>query len=472
LKEAAMSALLDRSKLAGLAGLIFGGKRDLDKVFGYENPIPCSSLLHKYYRQDIVGRIVDMPAESTWELHPKVTFDASDFSVGADDGDADSNSKLGLELEAVFKKLEQQLSIWDRLIQADKLCNFGPFAILWFGMAGKAEAPAPKVRSLEDIVYIQAHGGDSVSIKAYDEDPQSVRYGQPTMYEVVPQNGNEARRTPIRIHHSRVVHIVDKPLQGQVYSRPRLELISNTLQDLLKISGGSSELFWLTANRGMQVDIARDMQLSPEDEKDLTDELEEYQHQLRRYIRTRGVAITELGSSVADPTGVFRVLIALISSATNIPQRLLIGAEAGQLASAQDRANWADYIERRRTIFAEPYVLLPLLRRLIALGLLPTEALNGVRFTWPEAFKMSPLEEAQALAAQSRAVNSLASRGRFGSPIISDEEARSFLQLPRKVPAGDTMPEAPNSSNPISTEDLNTDTTDEMLKDDVPEFAE
>jgi len=220
------------------------------------------------------------------------------------------------------------------------------------------------------------------------------------------------------------------------------------------------------------VDIARDMQLSPEDEKDLTDELEEYQHQLRRYIRTRGVAITELGSSVADPTGVFRVLIALISSATNIPQRLLIGAEAGQLASAQDRANWADYIERRRTIFAEPYVLLPLLRRLIALGLLPTEALNGVRFTWPEAFKMSPLEEAQALAAQSRAVNSLASRGRFGSPIISDEEARSFLQLPRKVPAGDTMPEAPNSSNPVSTEDLNTDTTDEMLKDDVPEFAE
>jgi len=85
---------------------------------------------------------------------------------------------------------------------------------------------------------------------------------------------------------------------------------------------------------------------------------------------------------------------------------------------------------------------------------------------------MSPLEEAQALAAQSRAVNSLASRGRFGSPIISDEEARSFLQLPRKVPAGDTMPEAPNSSNPVSTEDLNTDTTDEMLKDDVPEFAE
>jgi hypothetical protein len=223
----------------------------------------------------------------------------------------------------------------------------------------------------------------------------------------------------------------------------------NTLDDLLKVTGGSAELYWLTSNRGLHVDIDKEMELDPADEQALSDEIDEYQHQLRRVLRTRGVKVDALGSEVADPRGVFETLLAELAATTSIPQRILIGSEAGQLASEQDRANWADYIERRRKIFAEPYVLKPVLRTLEALQYFPKETADKTVWEWPEAFHTSPLEESQIYAAWARAVVNLARRNQFGAPLISDEEARVKMSLPKKVPSGDTMPKAPAPARPF-----------------------
>ena len=45
-----LSALASRMGLASLAGLQFGGKRDLYGVFGYKNDVNSSDFLLKYIR--------------------------------------------------------------------------------------------------------------------------------------------------------------------------------------------------------------------------------------------------------------------------------------------------------------------------------------------------------------------------------------------------------------------------------------
>src|SRR5690606_13424357 len=110
--------------------------------------------------------------------------------------------------------------------------------------------------------------------------------------------------------------------------------------------------------------------------------------------RTRGGKVTNLGTDVADPTGVFNVLIAMLSGATGIPKRILIGAEAGQLASEQDRANWADRIDERRATWANPYIIFEIIRKLAKAKYLPTPDNVEITVEWPSAFKMSPLEDA------------------------------------------------------------------------------
>jgi len=417
--------------LATRAGLQFSGKRKLYDVFGYPSILTSEHMLAKYQRQDITSRIVDMPPEEMWSRPPTLT----ELRGAKDKWDA----------------FTSKINFWERVIQVDKLCAFGPFALLWLGMRGISEKPAPKVSSLDDIFYLQAYGADAVKIKTYEERTDDSRYGQPILYEV--KVGPQGQQKTVQVHHSRVVHIVDRPLQGLMFGEPRLQQVYNVLEDLLKVGGGSAELYWLTANRGMQVDIDKSMDLAPGDAAALQDELDEFQHELRRYIRTRGVKVTPLGSEVADPRGVFEVLIATLAGTTSIPQRILTGSEAGQLASEQDRANWSEYIERRRRVFGEPYILKPTLQKLEDLGYLPEGSTEKVRFgtkesvfEWPEAFHMSPLEESNALASKGRAVSNLSRRNQFGNPIISDEEAREIIGVKREIPDNELFPKAPEKT--------------------------
>lgn len=422
------SALLSRLGLSRLAGLMFGDRRKTYEVFGYPQNLTFSHLLAKYQRQDLASRIVDMPPEEMWAHPPTLT-----------------------EMRGVKEKWEEFVSktmLWQRVIQADKLLSFGPLAILWVGMRGDSKAPAPQISSLDDVLYVQAYGGDNVKIKMYEDNTQNPRYGQPTLYQV--QVGPENQTRTVEVHHSRLVHIVDRPLQGLMYGEPRLAQIYNVLDDLLKVGGGAAEMFWLTANRGMQIDVDKEMQLQQGDAEALQDELDEFQHQLRRYIRTRGVKITTLGSDVADPTGVFSTLLAILAGSTSIPQRILTGAEAGQLASEQDRANWADYMERRRRVFGEPYIIRPIFQLLEDRQYFTKETTSKAKlgtpdsvFKWSEAFHMSPLEDARTLAEKARATVNFSRRAQFGDPLISDEECRVILGLPDKPESGDTMPKAP-----------------------------
>jgi len=420
--KANVSNLFQRLMVAARAGLSFGGRRNMYKVFGYPDTLTSEHLLAKYQRQDITSRVVDMPPEEMWSVPPVMV---------TPEGEKDK-----------WDDFAKRMKLWERIIQADKLLSFGEYSVLWLGLPGLPKSAAPKVTDVEDFLYVQAYGGENVKIKTYEDNTSNPRYGQPVVYEVR-VGPNKTQSMSQDVHFSRIVHIVDRPLQGLMSSEPRLAQIYNTLDDIFKTSGGSAETYWLTANRGIQADIDKEMELDPKDAEALSDELEEYQHDLRRFIRTRGVKITPLGSEVADPRGVFEVLISILSATTSIPQRILMGAEAGQLASEQDRANWAEYIGRRRAVFGVPFVLRPIIERLEGLKYLKEDTALETAWQWEEAFHVSPLEYSQIVAANARAAVNLSRRNQFGNPLLTDEEARRMLGMEDKPKGGETMPKAP-----------------------------
>jgi hypothetical protein len=127
----------------------------------------------------------------------------------------------------------------------------------------------------------------------------------------------------------------------------------------------------------------------------------------------------------------------------------MIGAEAGQLASQQDRANWAIQVKERTKNWGEPRVLIPLIGMLVAANALPVP--KKLKVTWPEPFKMNPLERGQTSAQQARSATNVARAMQTFQAIgtegaMSVEEAREMIAPSDKLlileptPSGQTFP--------------------------------
>lgn len=437
-----MSVLLDRLKLSRLAGLMFSGARDLYQVYGYERSPSFENYVAKYVRQDIAQRIIEAPALATWNGIPQITVTDSRGNK------ADTSN----EFEDRWNIVASEANLISSLSKTDILAGLGHYAILLLGLPGDINTPAristEGAGQPSNLMYVQPYSQASAKINELDQDTSSPNFGKPLRYLISstkesPLLGTDVVTIPskeFKAHASRVVHIAERALENSYIGIPRLSAVYNLLDDLLKIAGGSAETYWLVSNRGMQADVDKEMFLGEKDAEDLTAELEEYQHQLRRFIRTRGVTIKSLSGDPVKPQETFLMTIALIAAATGIPQRILVGAEQGASASEADRANWASKIEERRTTFAEPYVLRPLLHKLIAAGVLPPPQ-GAIKIKWPSTFTLSPLEQAQTMAQFARSVVNLSRQAQFDNPVVGLKEARARLGLAEDLPDGDSFPE-------------------------------
>jgi len=302
------------------------------------------------------------------------------------------------------------------LERADRVSRLGRFGVLVIGFKDGRDLDKPvrsaNVNGLDDILYFAPYREENVYVEEFEHNAKSERFMLPKTYQIdlnadLPSTSaaRPQRDRPHvfkRVHHSRVVHIAEGLLEDDIYGVPALEPVYNLLDDLLKVVGGSAEMFWLSSRQGLNINVQDDAELDPDDEANLDSNLEDYFHQLTRVIKTRNADVKQLTGETIDPSGPFNVIQQLIAAATGLPARVLFGSEQGELASTQDSISFAQKVMERQQSFAEPMILRALLDKLQVANALP-EA-NNIEIEWPDPMTMSPDAQAEVMRKESRAI--------------------------------------------------------------------
>jgi hypothetical protein len=189
-----------------------------------------------------------------------------------------------------------------------------------------------------------------------------------------------------------VIHVAEGALTNDLLGTPRLETIYNRLISSEIVGGGGAEMFFRGAYPGIAVKSTTDNRLEADDVLALQERLASFANNLERYILLEGMDLNEISPQVSSPLQHDDVIIRHISAASDIPQRILLGSERGQLASDQDERAWAATIETRRQQYLIPFMIRPLVDRLISLGVLPMP--EDYFVDWTPFGEMSPAEQA------------------------------------------------------------------------------
>lgn len=431
-----------RHDIANRAGQAFAGERDYYTVLGWKRDLQFDDYYDKWERQDIAGRVVDFPAEETWRSAP--SLQDGEGNETADDTD----------FVTVFNDMAKRLRLWNKIERADKLAGIGRFGVLLIGYRGdrgletEIEIPAEAAGGAEGdpdrVIYLRPFAEGSVTIESVEQDPGNPRFGRPSLYtldlgEAMGEQKQLLENPQQKVHHSRLIHIPSDNIgENDALGTPRLKRPYNLLDDLYKTVGGSAEAAWRMAYKGLIATTKEGFGLPDDfDEvEEIETEMEALVHDIRRILLLEGYDVEELGGEISDPTGVFDVQMALLAGTTQIPKRILLGSERGDLASSQDAANWAGVIKRRRTKYAEPLILSPLVDAWIALGVLPAPRNNSYSWKWDPLFELNQMERSEVAERYANAFNTVT--GGFPQDIIGPAEFReTFAELPGERPDGD-----------------------------------
>jgi hypothetical protein len=401
-----LSELVQRSWLGRMAGLTFQGNRDLYSTLGYKDALSVDDFRARYRRGGLAKRIVEALPNATWR--------------GGSELIEDEDPEVSTEFEEAFGEMDKRLSIWSTLRRLDILAGQGEYAVMVIGAPGDLAAPLPKVVPAERISYLTLYGQDEAKVVEVEKKETDPRYGQPTFYDIARRSRRSAlvgiENKTRRVHHSRVLHVADGIVDDPLYGIPRLEAVWNDLDNLDKVIGGGAEAFWQRVHQGYHFNLEKDLEIDEEDAEELKAQVLEMTHNMRRVLMTRGMQLEVLGSDVANFMPQADAILNQIAGTTEIPKRILMGSERGELASSQDKTNWDERIMDRRTEWAEPRVVRPMVALLQGCGALPLVEEWSVR--WPEGKKMTEKERAEI----ANIYSSLSKNA--GEPVITGAEIR------------------------------------------------
>lgn len=419
----AFSAIIGglQTRLAGMFGVTHNGARDLYNVFGYERFLTVNRMLALYQRNDIAARIVDAYPSACWREPAKV-YDGKEGSTWGED----------------VHKMITAINGWGVLLQADKISTIGRYGIILVGIADNRDVGEPAGEG--ELAYLSAYGEDVVDISMWEQDPTSPRFGMPKMYSVQIGQGEGSTAASRYVHWSRVIHICENPLIGNVFGTPRLERVANRLTDLEKILGGSAEAFWLNARAGIVGKTQPDANISEADMTAIMNDVESYQHQLNRVLMLSGLDLEFPNIPVADPSPHVDMQLKVIAGAVGIPLRILTGSEAGELASTADESNWNSRIQERRENHITPHIIRPLIDLLMRVG--AVEQVEDYNVIWDSDTNISEEVRARTALTWAQAVATYANApsGEFVTPVNEFREV--YMGLPPEPEGG--FPELPD----------------------------
>lgn len=386
-----------------------GAERDVYKALGYSKILQFDDYLSMFKRSEIGKRVVGAMPNACWRKVPSV-YEA--------DNDGEPT-----QFDEAWANLVKQLRVFHYLARADRLAGVGWFGVLLLGFSDvKNVAEMQREVQTSDnlqLLYLRPYMMGATSVEKWVEDPNDPRYGLPETYKIKVRSvkSKETSKTKkgqdsgqdFTVHHSRVIHIAEELTDNDVWGTPRMECVFNHLQSLEYVVGGSAEMFWRGAFPGYSLAAKEGYSFDAQSLDDLEDEMQAFLHDMQRYARLEGIDMKAIEQEVASPKDHFDVLISIISAGTEIPKRILLGSERGELASTQDENSWLDRVSNRRVNFCEPTILRPFVDRLCKYRVLPeVKSENGYVVDWPDLMTRSEKEQAEVAKAVAEALSKYA----------------------------------------------------------------
>ena len=469
------------SRQAWLRKLLDGSIRDIEKECGHPTTITSDDYHTMFLRGDVASRVVALYPEESWSEDP-IIFEVEDEEE--------------TEWEKAVTVLLQTIPLFSYLQRADTLSGIGRYGILLLGIddgltldqpiatinkRGEFDATAEKAE--RKLIYLRPMEEKYVRISQVEADATNPRFGQPVMYEIdfaqteegIPiGDGSKAVSTASKkAHWTRVIHLADNRTNSEVYGLPRMEKVYNRLLDLKKIAGGSGEMFWKGGFPGiaLQGGVGEDGEVVF-DKESAKEQMEAYMEGLQRYLAVVGMEAKSLTVQVADPLPHYQLQMNLIALAMGVPVRILIGSERGELASTQDMKTWNRRINKRRQGYLSPFVIRPVLDRLMAAGVLPPVKETGYQIDWEDLNGPSDAEKADVADKRSAAMQKYVSSGadQLMPPFfyftlvlgMDDDEAQAVL---------DAANEQLDEENRLIDDGTGDDTEDDPAATDEPTDA-
>jgi hypothetical protein len=382
-----VGSLAQRSSLISRLSLqSYGGDRNVYQALGYPFSLSYEDYIGRYYRQAIARAVINRPVNRTWE---------GGLSL------VESKNDQETKLEKEFTKMEKRLKLRSVFARLDRLTSIGSYGVLLLGTKDitSVESYAEPIQNPRELVYLKPFGEGAAKIQTYVNNPKDPRYGLPLTYNLTVQDVQHSNTSTsnLIVHYSRVIHVVYDNLDSEVVGSSVLEPIFNELMNIEKITGGDAEMFWRGARPGYHAGIQEGFKLTPAVEEDLINQIDEIEHNMRRYLIAKGIDVKSLEQQIADPMEHFDIQIQNISAETGIPKRILTGSERGELSSGQDADEWNAYIKSRRENVIDPCIVRAFVDRMIECGLLP-KAQNedqGYEVDWSDLFAVSEKDKVE-----------------------------------------------------------------------------
>lgn len=440
----ALHTVLARSSdfIRRMAGVQFNGKRDVYAVAGY---VPQGDIRFEHYwglytRGDIAGRIVDMPAKTTWRTPPEIV---------------EEGHTEGTPFTTEFATLAKRLRLWHYFQRVDRLAGIGRYAVLTIGVRGTTDqalsTPLERLSGPDDIVYLSVYNESNAVIDTWETDPGNERFGLPLIYKLrVARDNKQFAQTDVRIHASRLLHVAEDLLEDDVFGRPRMERALNRLFDLDKVAASTGESYWQNVVRILQAKIDPTAQVSEKDLEALDEKLKELVHDMRRQFYGQGVNLEWLGGSTPNVQQVADFYFSLIAGASGIPKRILFGNELGELASTTDEATYIGRINERQEHFAEPYILRTFIDRLIDLKALPAPTTGEYQVVWPTLYEDSDLDKADASLKRAQAAQALTPVGGNPRELVTIDADSVVWLVEREPDEEEEAPDVPELLDPAA----------------------
>jgi len=435
-RVAIMAAKQARSQLQGNAitdrvdmgrrsagGRQYDGERKMWRTLGYPQTIEIDFDRYDamYRRGDVAGRIVDAPAHTTWRRGVDLV------EVDESGNPVDPEGKT--PWEATVAELFDDLSADKIFERVDRAAGIGRYAVLMIGSTKATEgldAPLDEdgISDPGDVAFLTVRHEGHAKIASWDEDERSPRFNLPETYRLTFREGDDGKgkRSASTVHWSRIIHVAEDPLEDDVFGRPRLQRAFNRLSDLAKVAGGSAEMFWSNVG-GMiwgkvppGVDIETEDKTADEVLEDVADAILAGLHEQRRVHFTQGLeSLQFLGAGTPDPSGIWEMQRALISTAAVIPESVLFGTSRGDIAKSTDLAEWHGRIAERQVRFAAPTIVRPFIDRLIAVGALDAPRI-GYRCEWAPLAQLDEAQLAKVTKARADAAKAISDAIVTGGP--------------------------------------------------------